>query len=501
MTTLTTYRRNLIGEQNRNSHTEFGAADWFESKWNTFSEDIKQFVANAITELKETPEAGKLLVDYASGKELTPEDEEFLEGQALDIFRSIPSLAIILLPFGSFILMFIVKAADQLGIELRPSAFREYRKINRHALLTEGLSTKDVLQDIAQAALSSGAIVGTGGAGGDVVVDTIFAIEVGTDILLEVESSIAELKELGSVMAAAIKLDFGKNTEAFYNEIKGALKRTVSSGLIGAGAEEFIEKLSKKIKSVISRVVRAISKWVATLMPDDFGLGGPAFQASVSTAISSVSENVYGMAVSAIAALGTAGTLITNPDALEKWLTEIVDGLQGFAEEVDDTIQNPDPEKATFFKSVGARAKFGFESAPGIALPAWALRKLGIMDTDTLGEDYLDMIEYLPSWSPQRKILQTISPKIVHMLEDIKTNVIPLAADIMHQLISWLFAAIAILQMIMSPEERDDILMQPKNVAKNGDEQDKKQLAAGYIMLRNDHQVIREYVRAIVEIA
>ena len=87
------------------------------------------------------------------------------------------------------------------------------------------------------------------------------------------------------------------------------------------------------------------------------------------------------------------------------------------------------------------------------------------------------------------------------MLEDIKTNVIPLAADIMHQLISWLFAAIAILQMIMSPEERDDILMQPKNVAKNGDEQDKKQLAAGYIMLRNDHQVIREYVRAIVEIA
>ena len=45
-------------------------------------------------------------------------------------------------------------------------------KINSHrhettTLLIEGFNAKDIVMDIAQVAVSSGAVVGTGGAGGD----------------------------------------------------------------------------------------------------------------------------------------------------------------------------------------------------------------------------------------------------------------------------------------------------------------------------------------------
>ncbi len=323
-------------------------------------------------------------------------------------------------------------------------------------LLIEGLSAKDIVMDIVQVAASSGAVVGTSGAGGDVVTDAIFAIEIAADVLEEVQNIISEAAELGSIIMAAAKLDFAGNSEAFYNDVKGLIKRTVSSELIGDKAKEFIDDAADTVTKLIGKIVRAVSKWVAALMPDDFGLSGPAFEATMSAAISAGAENAYNLATAAVSALGETGKLITDSAALETFLTEITESILEYAKEIDVSVQNPDPDKSGIMKNFVAKRKYQLEKM--VAPTAWALRKAGLADTDTMAEDYFDYIQTLPAMHPHRLILQKMTPKAIFILEEVIADWIPTAAKVMHKLISWLFAAIAVFQMIMDPTERKELM-------------------------------------------
>jgi hypothetical protein len=328
---------------------------------------------------------------------------------------------------------------------------------SKESLLVEGLNAKDIVMDIIQIGVASGAVVVSGGAGGDTVTDVLFAVEKATDVLEEVTGIIGELAELGSILHAAVKLDFAGNPQNFYNDVKGLVKRTVASGLVGETAKNFIEDVAETVYKVIGKLVRAISKWVSALFPDDFGLSGPAFEATMSTAISSVAANSYNLATGAVEALGETGKLITDSDALEAFLLDITDSAINYGEKVNDIIQNPDPEKATLMGSLKATAKLGIEIHPLVATGAWAARKMG-MDTDTLAEDYLDVVEHLHPKHPASLMMKKILPKGLFALEQIRDDWIPAAAEVMHKLISWLFAAIALFQMIMNPKERKEIL-------------------------------------------
>ncbi len=335
-------------------------------------------------------------------------------------------------------------------------------KINSHrhettTLLIEGFNAKDIVMDIAQVAVSSGAVVGTGGAGGDVVTDTLFAVKVAEDVLGDVMTQIAELGELSSIVQSAMKLDFSGNAEGFYNDVKGLVKRSIASELVGEKAKEYIEKMAKAVQDVIQKVVRAISKWVAALFPDDFGLSGPAFEVTVSSAITGAAESAYDSTTGAVESLGETGKLLTDSEALSAFLTTIAESILAFAEKVDDIIQNPDPEKASLTGSVLGTAQLNIETNPLVAIGAWGARKAGA-DTDTLGEDYLDWAEKLHPKDPRRLAAQKMTPKAVMILREIIAEWIPTAAEVMHKLISILFACVAILQMVMNPEERKELL-------------------------------------------
>jgi hypothetical protein len=334
-------------------------------------------------------------------------------------------------------------------------ASRYYPGISGHRALNEGLSWEDMLKDLAAAAASSGALAVTGGAGGDIVVDTIFAIDTGKEVLESVQSAISALKEVGAVIGRAVKLSISSGPQAFMAEVKSILIDVM--GMIGEEAKKVVNKLAKSVQSIINKVVRAISKWVAALFPADFGLAGPGFETAVTSALSSATETAFDSTMGAIESLGDTGRMLVDQGAMEKFLSDLTSNLLDFADDVQYKIDNPDPEKSGFFKGLIAQEKHKWEMISSFTGMASLADKLGFQ-TDSAGEDYLQMIEALPSWHPGKKLVGLALPKATEFLETVKAEYIPLAGQIMTKLMSYLFACIALLQLVSDPVQREELL-------------------------------------------
>ena len=177
----------------------------------------------------------------------------------------------------------------------------------------------------------------------------------------------------------------------------------------------------------------------------------------MSGAIMKGAENSYDIANSGVEALGETGKLLTDSNALAAFLTTIAESVLGFAEQVNDKIQNPDPDKAGFLGSTLGGMQLYAETRPLTMIGAWAARQVGF-DTDTTQEDYLNFIDKMHPKDPRRLVAQKMTPMALDLLRKAIVDWIPTAAAVMHKLISWLFAAIAIFQMVMNPEERKEIL-------------------------------------------
>ncbi|MDC8003563.1 LETM1-related biofilm-associated protein [Aureisphaera galaxeae] len=90
------------------------------------TETVKRLILrNKNRLLKELNESGELLVliSQSTQRDLTKEEKTKMKGQLLDIFKSIPSLAIFMLPGGAILLPLFVKLIPK----LLPSAFHENR--------------------------------------------------------------------------------------------------------------------------------------------------------------------------------------------------------------------------------------------------------------------------------------------------------------------------------------------------------------------------------------
>jgi hypothetical protein len=85
----------------------------------------KLILRNSKRLIKELEGSGELLVllSKSTHKELNPKEKKKVQEQLLDIFKSIPSLAIFLLPGGALLLPMVVKLIPK----LLPSAFDENR--------------------------------------------------------------------------------------------------------------------------------------------------------------------------------------------------------------------------------------------------------------------------------------------------------------------------------------------------------------------------------------
>ena len=136
------------------------------------------------------------------------------------------------------------KSGKENRMKLIMENWRDYSA--EEALLTEGWSAENVLKDMTQMLASAGAIAVTGGAGGDVVVDSIFAAKEAEAVLEDVTAMISEVVLLESIITTAAKLDYGADPGAFYQQVKGLVKKSASSGTIGGNVKEFIEEERQK---------------------------------------------------------------------------------------------------------------------------------------------------------------------------------------------------------------------------------------------------------------
>jgi hypothetical protein len=80
-----------------------------------------------LTEMRESKELMALL-QKSTKEELSPEEKEQVKGQFYDILKSMPSLALFLLPGGSLLLPIVMKLVP----ELIPSAFKVNEVEKKH---------------------------------------------------------------------------------------------------------------------------------------------------------------------------------------------------------------------------------------------------------------------------------------------------------------------------------------------------------------------------------
>lgn len=86
---------------------------------------IDENKSNLINEIKETKELYELLIKWGKEGSVSDEEMEKIKEQLLDVLKSIPALAIFLVPFGSFILLIMIKI---LPFNILPSSFAD--KVN-----------------------------------------------------------------------------------------------------------------------------------------------------------------------------------------------------------------------------------------------------------------------------------------------------------------------------------------------------------------------------------
>ena len=228
---------------------------------------------------------------------------------------------------------------------------------------------KNILVDAGQAALSSGAIVATGGAGGDVVVDVIFATKIAKDVIDEVTSILDSAGEIGTIIKEAAALDFDGSL-SFKDDVTDIMEKVVKNRFLGDKSKEMMQKASEKINEIISKIARAVGKWVGTLIPDDFGLGGPAFEALFAAALKKAGANAYPIALAGIKALPMgAGKYLTDADALEDLLESIATAMIDFIDSTTEWAesQREELESESFGDTVRRKA-----SAAGDAMGAIA---------------------------------------------------------------------------------------------------------------------------------
>ncbi|MFQ5632060.1 MAG: LETM1 domain-containing protein [bacterium] len=82
-------------------------------------------------EIRETRDLYDLLLKLSNGKQLTDAEKAAAKSQLLDICKTIPALAIFVLPFGSILLAVLIKF---LPFNILPTAFNESEKKAADAL-------------------------------------------------------------------------------------------------------------------------------------------------------------------------------------------------------------------------------------------------------------------------------------------------------------------------------------------------------------------------------
>jgi len=287
-------------------------------------------------------------------------------------------------------------------------------------------SSKDILKDLIQIGLSTGAIVGTAGMGGDTIVDVLFALDESAKMAAEIDEVIKTGKSLGKALKGIGDINIRNGFDVIYKRVQGVIAHIVK--LSGKGARKVLKEIRDEILKLLHHMARVIGKWVSSLLPDDAGLGGPIVSAFIDKAIEEASANVYNALVSGFEALpDEASEVMKDPAKMEAFLNKVLDVVVGFLNGVIDpeTWGQSAAKYAAKFASIGIISSA--TSGAG-AIPAAVGASVG---ADTA------MIK-----------------KVRDHLDTTVRQMIPVAVKTFQAMLSAFLAQVAILQVIMAEDYR-----------------------------------------------
>ena len=100
------------------------AASWIKEKGNKGATAAKDFLVKLKTELSETKDGVVILSKLAKGEKLSSEDVEQIKQQTKDVISGSVLLGLFALPGGGLATAALLKIADKLGVDLKPTGFR-----------------------------------------------------------------------------------------------------------------------------------------------------------------------------------------------------------------------------------------------------------------------------------------------------------------------------------------------------------------------------------------
>jgi len=292
---------------------------------------------------------------------------------------------------------------------------------------------KNILIDAIQAGLGVGAVTLTGGMGGDTAVDVMFAVNASNDV----KNTVASLSEgggdLSSVLGSISSLNTAAGLDAIYTTVQ-AMVNSIIQNVDSAGAiAETLNNIRDGILEIIDTVINAVSKWIASLIPDDAGLSGTAIRQVVSKAIRVVAMEPYNVLKSGISSLPAgAQSIVLNPGELAEFLTVTLDSI---VEYLKTRTDKGIIDRATdWLPFVGA----GKEAAKG-NWKAAAVKGTASIVAPTV----------MPSVGTYVELASEFDT-IIDFLDNTVRSKIPIAVEIFNKIISLLFGGVALLQVVAS---------------------------------------------------
>jgi len=283
------------------------------------------------------------------------------------------------------------------GQTIRPGNFL----FTEGALIHEGLTPelKGPLRDIVKVAVGAGAVVITGGMGGDTVTDVIFAIDSAETVMSGIEDAISGAGELRDIINTAMATNIRNGPGAVYNSVLG-----VTQKLAAGGAEASIDNVKVEVDALIGGIANAVGEWVAVALPDDAGLGGIAMREVIESTIASQAEDIYEQITEGFNRLPKlAQDFIKNPAAMEAFFNGVADdviaALEGEGEEQPSQAAGatgeagaPAEEEEGLFMKAAGKAGETLEPAAEIAGEVIASTPLAEPIIDYLDGDFREMI-------------------------------------------------------------------------------------------------------------
>lgn len=80
-----------------------------------------------LQEIRETKDLYELMLKWSDSGQLSSDEEAAVKSQLIDICKTIPALAVFMIPFGSILLAILIKF---LPFNILPTAFKEEKDIN-----------------------------------------------------------------------------------------------------------------------------------------------------------------------------------------------------------------------------------------------------------------------------------------------------------------------------------------------------------------------------------